>query len=455
MSKVIKLKKGLDIKLNGEAEKVLSSAAQSSLYGVSPANFVGLTPKLLVKAGDRVKAGTAIMFDKYRPELLFSSPVSGTVKEIVRGEKRKILDIVIEADSQIEYEKFEVAPVKSLTVEAIKELMLKSGLWPMMIQRPYGTIASEGDTPRAIYVSMFDSAPLAPDTDMFLSHYKSDLELGLEVLKKLSGDKLFAGMSTQSNSALVNTVSKFATINTFSTMHPAGCVGVQIANSAPISKGEIIWTIDPQSILILGRFFRDGVVNMEKLVAVAGSEVEKPRYHKIIFGAKISSFCPESEIKAQANGAKVRVIDGNVLTGTTSSFDNYFGFYKNVLTVIPEGDNHEFFGWLMPRLHKFSVSRSYFSWLMPSKSYSLDTNQNGGHRAFVMTGEYEKVLPMDIYPVYLLKAILAGDIDKMENLGIYEVIEEDMALCEFVCTSKIDVQKILRDGINTMIKELN
>ncbi len=455
MSKVIKLKKGLDIKLEGEAEKVLVPSNISKTYGVMPTDFEGITPKLLVKVGDKVKAGTAIMFDKYHPEVLFTSPVSGTVKEVVRGEKRKILDVVIDADVQTEYEQFDVPSIDSLSVEQIKELMLKSGLWPYMVQRPYGIIPSVNDTPRAIYVSMFDSAPLAPDMDMILGNEKEDLTAGLKVLKKLSQDNLVIGVSTATRSDIKQLVSEIATVNTFSTMHPAGCVGIQIANTQPIAKGEIIWTVDAQAILFIGRLFASGKVDMRKIIAVSGSEVKKPQYHKVIVGAEISSFLPASNIKEQDANSSVRVIDGNVLTGKTSSLANHLGYYKNVVTVIPEGDKHEFMGWIAPRLHKFSISHSYFSWLMPSKKYSLDTNQNGGHRAFVVTGEYEKVLPMDIYPVYLLKAILANDIDKMENLGIYEVIEEDMALCEFVCTSKIDVQSIIRNGINSMIKELN
>lgn len=455
MSKVIKLKKGLDIKLEGEAEKVLVPTVKSKTYGVRPTDFKGITPKLLVKVGDKVKAGTAIMFDKYRPELLFSSPVSGTIKEIVRGEKRKILDVVIEADELIEYEKFEVPSLDAISIEQIKELIVKAGLWSMFIQRPYGIIAKETDTPRAIYTSLFDTAPLCPDVDLVLGYFKSNFEAGLSILRKLSNNNLFIGVSTTTSSDIINLTSRYGTVNTFTSIHPAGCVGIQIANTAPIAKGEIIWTIDPQSIIILGRLFAEGKVDMLKIISVSGSEVKTPKYHKVIMGAEISSFLEPSNIKKQDNNSSVRVIDGNVLTGTTTSLDSHMGNYNNIITVIPEGDKYEFMGWMAPRFNKFSISRSYFTWMTPNKYFNLDTNQNGGYRAFVMNGEYEKVLPMDIYPVYLLKAILANDIDKMENLGIYEVIEEDMALCEFVCTSKIDVQSILRKGIESMIKELN
>lgn len=455
MSKVIKLKKGLDILLKGEADKIVVQSLAPQTYGIVPMDFIGLTPKLLVKVDDKVKAGTPIMFDKYRPNLLFVSPVSGTIKEIVRGEKRKILEILVTPDKDQVYEKYEIPSLNSIDVSSIKELMLKSGLWPMVIQRPYGVIASENDTPRAIYVSLFDSSPLAGDLDVMIDNYKNDFEEGLKILKKLSNGKLFVGVSQSTNKSIVEMVSKYATVNTFSHRHPAGCVGVQIANTAPISKGEVLWTVSAQSISIIGRFFTKGEVDMRKIVVLAGSEVIAPKYYRTIVGASISSIASDDKIKKQPQGDSVRVINGNVLNGTKTSLNGYLGFYNNLITIIPEGDKYEMLGWIAPRFNKFSVSRSYFSWLMPSKHYRLDTNQNGGQRAFVMNNEYEKVVPMDIYPVYLLKAILANDIDKMENLGIYEVIEEDLALCEFVCTSKIDVQDILRQGINSMIKELN
>lgn len=455
MSKVIKLKKGLDILLKGEADKVVVQSLAPQTYGVVPADFIGLTPKLLVKVDDKVKAGTPIMFDKYRPNLLFGSPVSGTIKEIVRGEKRKILEILITPDPNQSYEKFEIPSIDSIDCNSIKELMLRSGLWPMVIQRPYGIIASENDTPRAIYVSLFDSAPLAGDLDLMIDHSKKDFEQGLKILKKLSNNKLFVGVSQTTSKSIVELVSKYATVNMFSHRHPAGCVGVQIANTAPIAKGEVLWTVEAQSIAIIGRFFTKAEVDMSKIIALAGSEVVAPKYYKTVVGASIRSIASPDKIKQQPKGESVRVINGNVLSGMKSSLEGYLGFYNNLITIIPEGDKYEMLGWIAPRFNKFSVSHSYFSWLMPSKHYRLDTNQNGGQRAFVMNNEYEKVVPMDIYPVYLLKAILANDIDKMENLGIYEVIEEDLALCEFVCTSKIDVQEILRQGIDSMIKELN
>lgn len=452
MSKVIRLKKGLDINLVGEAEKVLNTAPIAETYAVKPSDFKGVTPKLLVKVDDYVKAGTSLFFDKYNPEVRFASPISGTVVAINRGEKRKILEVVVAPSAEREYEQFNVGDLASLSRENVVELMLNSGLWPFLTQRPYGTIASPADTPRDIFVSGFDTAPLSGDIDFMLQNQDAEFKKGMEVLAKLTGGKVYLSQSDNSTFKGFKDL-QGVEVNTFSGKHPAGNVGVQIHHLAPVFKGDTVWTINIQDLVILGRFFATGKVDMTKIIALTGSEIEKPRYNRVISGAAISSFI--TPVLKKEGSLKVRIISGDVLTGTQVAEDNYLAFSSNMVTVIPEGDNFEFIGWIAPRFNKFSLSRSYFSWLMPSKRYSLDTNVNGGERAFVMSGEYEKVLPMDLFPVYLLKAILAKDIDKMENLGIYEVIEEDLALCEFICTSKIDVQKILRDGINLMIKELS
>lgn len=449
MSKVIRLKKGLDIKLVGSAEKVLSNAPVSGSYAVKPTDFIGVSPKLLVKEGDNVKAGTPLFFDKYNTDLIFSSPVSGVVSAIVRGEKRKILQVVVTPSAVQEYEQFKVEKLENMERSAIVDVIQKSGLWSLFIQRPYGIIPRSTEAPKAIYVSSFDTAPLAGDTDFLMNNLDVEFLNGVEVLKKLA-PKVHFGVSP-SNS--FKAISKLQGVETtvFEGPHPAGNVGVQIHHTSPINKGETVWTIDMNSIVILGRLFTSGKVDMTKIVVLSGSLVKKPRYHRIIAGASISSIVDNNVESSVA----ARYISGNPLTGLKVPKDDYISFYSNQVTILPEGDNFEFLGWIAPRTNKFSVSRSYFSWLTPSKKYALDTNLNGGQRAYVMTGEYEKVLPMDIYPVYLLKAILAGDIDKMENLGIYEVIEEDLALCEFVCTSKSPVQQIVRSGIDLLIKELS
>ena len=451
MSQVIKLKKGLDILLKGEAKRELTQLPLVHAYALKPEDFPGVTPKLLVRVDDEVKVGTPLFFDKYRPQILFTSPVSGKVSDIVRGEKRKILEVVITPEAEQVYETFEVPAVEAADREQIKSLLLNAGLWPMIIQRPYGIIANPQDTPKSIFVSGFDSAPLAPDMNFMLENEAENLETGFALLGKLTDGKVYLGLKN-GTSGVLNQV-KNAEIRLFEGPHPAGNVGVQIHHIDPINKGDVVWTVDVQHVAMIGRFFRTGRVDMSKIVALTGSETAQPRYFSVITGLPINSIVRQKELRSQTE--KVRIISGNVLTGRRVEPEGYLGFYSNQVTVIPEGDTYEFLGWGMPRLNKFSVSRSYFSWLSPKKHYRLDTNMNGGVRAYVVTGLYDKYLPMDIYPLYLLKAILAGDIDKMENLGIYEVIEEDFALCEFVDPSKTEMQAIIRQGIDLMIKELN
>lgn len=451
MSKVIKLKKGLDIKLIGAAEKTVTTLPTEESYAVSPLCFEGVVPKLLVAEGDKVSAGSPLFFDKGRPQVMFTSPVSGTVSAVRRGDKRKILAVVVDADREQQYKKFDVQFPKA-SREEIVAVLLESGLWPMIIQRPYGIIADPQQTPKTIFVSGFDSAPLAPDMNIALKDDMESLQAGFKVLEKLSGGKVHLGLKAGAESILENIqgVEK----HYFSGPHPAGNVGVQIHRICPVSKGETVWTVAIQNVAIIGRLFLTGKVDMTKTIAVAGSQVVAPQYVKCLIGTSVIDILMHPRIKPQSRGSKFRLIDGNVLTGRQATADDWLGMYTDLYTVIPEGGELELFGWIRPRRHKFSVSHAYFSWLKPSKQYNLTTSLNGGVRPFVVTGLYEKYLPMDIYPMYLFKAILAGDIEKMENLGIYEVIEEDVALCEFVDPSKQNLQQILRDGINLMIKEM-
>ncbi len=451
MSKTIKLRKGLDIKLKGKAEKVFGKASLAASYAVKPTDFPGLTPKLMVKEGDNVKAGSTLFVDKYRPEVCYASPVSGTVAEIRRGDRRKLLEVVITPSAEQVYEMFGAGELSKMSRDEVVELMLKSGAFPFLVQRPYGVVANPKDTPRDIFISGFDSAPLAPDMDFALTGEAETFQKGIDVLGKLSSGKVRLGVPQEQSATSIMKNVKGVEVNTFIGSHPVGNVGVQIAQIAPISKGEVVWTIMPQHVVALGRLFSKGIYDVSRLIAVTGSEVKRPTYLKVLPGAAVSSF---NELISFEN--KPRCISGNVLTGTQLAVDGHTGFYHNQLTVIPEGDHYEFFGWAKPfRLKKFSFSHSYFSWLCPSKAYRLDTNLNGGERAFVVTGQYEKVLPMDIYPAYLIKAVLAEDIDNMEQLGIYEVVEEDLALCEFICPSKVEMQKILREGIDLMVKEMS
>ena len=450
MSKIITLRKGLDINLQGRAQESLSVAPTASEYALSPLDFEGVTPKLLVKVGDEVKAGTPLFFNKYDERILFTSPVSGKVAAVNRGEKRKVLSVTVAPDAEQQYEEFAKPDLGKASREEIVTLLLRSGLWPLLVQRPYGIIANPSDTPKAIFISAFDSAPLAPDYNFVLASERKNLQAGIDALRKLTPGKVHLSVRAKAEGDMPSL--KGAELHTFAGKHPVGNVGVQIHHIDPVNRGEVVWTVNIQDVAIIGRLVNEGRVDRTKIVAVTGSEVEKPHYVRVIAGAKIDSLLA-GNIRKQAEGDSVRIISGNVLTGTKVAADGFLTFYANQVTVIPEGDKYELLGWAMPRLNKFSVSRAYFSWLCPKKAYKLDTNMNGGERPFVVTGLYEKYLPMDIYPMYLLKACLAGDIDKMENLGIYEVTEEDFALCEFVDPSKIDIQQISRDGINLMIKE--
>ena len=447
MSKDIRLKKGLNINLKGEADKVYASIPQSQTFSIKPTDFHSLTPKMVVKEGDKVKAGSCLFFDKYDDRICFSSPVSGEVTEIVRGAKRRIMEVRIAADLEINYESFSL-DLNSSREEIIKGL-LDSGVWPFIRQKPFDVIANPSDNPKAIFISTFDTAPLAPDNDFVLHGLDKEFQVGIEVLKKLTDCKVHLNVDGNTNPSKVFTDCKGVEINKISGPHPAGNVGVQLHHIDPINKGDVVWYLYPQDVLTIARLFSYGKYDVSRMVALTGSQVDRPRYYRTISGACISNMLSENTIKAGSN----RFISGNVLTGTQISDEGYIGFYDSQVTVIPEGNDQEFLGWIAPALHKFSMSKSYFSWLTPAKKYNLNTNYNGEERAYVVTGQYEKVLPMDVYPMQLIKACMIEDIDTMEQLGIYEVSAEDMALCEFVCTSKIEVQSIIREGLDLVKKE--
>ena len=450
MSKIIKLRKGLDINLQGKASESLVEVPMAGEYAVSPLDFEGVIPKLLVKAGDKVKAGTPLFFDKKDSRVLFTSPVSGTVSAVNRGEKRKVLNVTVAADATQEYETFPTLDLRKANRSEVIEVLLKSGLWTMIRQRPYGIIANPDDAPKSIFVSAFDSAPLAPDMNFVLRGEKDAVQKGLEVLGKLTDGKVHLSMRAKAEGDMASM--KGVELHSFEGKHPVGNVGVQIHHIDPIAKGDIVWTAGIQDVAAIGRLFLGGKVDLHKIVALTGSEAAEPKYYRIVSGAPVASVV-SGNIKPQAEGDKVRIISGNVLTGKKVGESDFITADANQITLIPEGDKYELLGWAAPRFGKFSVSRSYFSWLCPRKKYRLDTNLNGGVRPFVVTGLFEEYLPMDIYPMYLFKAIMANDIDKMENLGIYEIVEEDVALCEFVDPSKTELQQLVRDGINLMIKE--
>ena len=449
MSKQIKLRKGLNIRLVGKADKILIPEERPDRFAVKPVDFPGIVPKMCVKPGEKVKAGTPLFFDKQRPEVKYTSPVSGVVKDVVRGERRKILEVIVEAsgDESIDFGKADPAGIER---DAVIAKLLESGFWPAVRQRPYHIVANPEDTPKSVFISGFDTAPLAPDMDYIIDHSSADdYATGIEVLKKLSGGPVNLSLSPSTTSSVLKDT-KGVEINTFSGPHPAGNVGIQIHHIDPVNKGESVWYVNLQDVVGIGKLFNEGVYAPDRVVSVGGSEVEKPRYHRARSGASIVNL-----VKENIKGDNVRYISGNPLTGTKVEADGFLGYYDSSVSVIPEGNRFQFFGWLSPGLKKFSFSRTFLTWMMPGKQYNLDTNYNGGDRAFVMTGQYERVLPMDVYPMQLLKAIMTEDIDKMEQLGIYEVAEEDFALCEFICASKTEIQEVIRHGLDTMVKEMS
>ncbi len=449
MNKVIKLKKGLDIRMQGEAEKALVPVPEPGLFAVKPIDFQGLTPKLSVRPGDEVKAGSPLFFDKYRPDILFTSPVSGRVKNILRGERRKILEVIIEPDGKQEYMEFKKGDPLQMNKEDIIATLLKSGVWPFIRQRPFDFVADPSETPKSVFISLFDTAPLAPDYSFILKGKEKIFQTGINVLSQLTTGKVHLGIHPQKTDSSFTGALQNVEVHAFSGPHPAGNVGVHIHHIDPVYKGDRVWVVNPQDVLTIGRLFDEGRFDASRVVALAGSEVKKTGYYETMMGASV-----ENMVKGNVQDGSLRYISGNVLTGKKIDPDGYIGFYDSLVTVIPEGNYYELFGWLLPGLGKFSFSRTFFSWMRPRKKYRLDTNLHGGHRPFIVTGFYEKVMPMDILVMQLLKAILTEDIDLMENLGLYEVVEEDIALCEYIDPSKTEMQGILRNGINSLIKEL-
>jgi Na+-transporting NADH:ubiquinone oxidoreductase subunit A len=457
MSDVIRLKKGFDINLVGKAEKKLVDNIHPDTVALTPDDFVGMgRPKVLVQEGDLVKAGTPIFYDKSMEEVMFTSPVSGEVVEIKRGEKRKLLEIKILADKEIDYLEFErytVSQLASLSKEDIMPELLRSGVWVNMIQRPYGIIANPSDTPKAIFVSTFDSNPLAPDYDFAYKGQEQFFQAGIDILKKIipQNCNIYLGVNAKAEVSKIFGSVKGAVTKKFEGKHPAGNVGVQIHHTAPINKGEIVWTIKPYGVIQIGKLFLNGEYDASKNIAIVGSEVTNPQYYKTFIGASIEKY-----VKSNLKSDHVRFISGNVLTGHRIVGNGYLGFYDEQLTIIPEGDKPRFVltdGWL-GFSDRLSIHRAWglLSFLNMSKERVIDTSTNGEERAFVVTGTYEQVLPMDVLPMHLIKAILANDYDGMESLGIYEVIEEDFALCEFVDVSKQELQAIIRKGINMIME---
>jgi Na+-transporting NADH:ubiquinone oxidoreductase subunit A len=447
MGNVIKIKKGKDISLLGQPATEVHKTPQPATFAIKPTDFKGLVPKLQVKEGDEVKAGESLFFHKKDESIKFTSPVSGEIAEIVRGERRAIQEIRILADSDIKYKEFKIDDPDDLTAEETKSLLLEAGFWPCLIQRPFGVLADTDVRPKAIFISGFDSAPLAADLGITLKGQLSNLQAGVNALAKLTDGKVHLGLHTKKDNSVFEGLDGVER-HYFEGPHPSGLVGVQIHHIDPINKGDIVWTIKPQHVALMGRFLNSGIVDLSQTIVVAGSEVSKPAYYETRVGASLDKIL-ENNLESD----NVRVISGDVLTGTAIEKTGYLGFYNNNVTVIPEGDEYEFLGWLFPSYARPTMSNTFPISKFFKKAFRANTNLHGEHRAFVVSGQYEKVMPMDIMPVQLIKSILAQDLELMENLGIYEVIEEDLALCEFVCTSKQNVQSILTDGLELMAEE--
>lgn len=448
MANVIKLRKGLDVNLKGKAAKEQFNVKKAGVYALMPDDFTGMKPKVVVKEGDVVKVGDALFVDKNHPEVKFVSPVSGKVAMVERGERRKVLSVRVNADAEQQYVDFGKKNVGQMTGSAVKETLLETGLFAFFKQRPYDVTANPEDTPKAIFVSGFNSMPLAADFEYVLAGREADFQAGLDALAKVA--KTHLGIHKSQKSAAL-TAAKNVTVTCFDGAAPAGNVGVQINHVDPVNKGEVVWTIGAEEVIFIGHLFNTGKLDFTRVIAFAGSEVKKPAYCKMVVGQQLDTLV-KGNVSTDKN---IRVISGNVLTGMKTTADGFLTAHATEVNVIPEGDDvHEMLGWIMPRFNEYSSSRSYFSWLMPKKEYTLDARVKGGERHMIMSNEYDRVFPMDIFPEQLVKSIIAGNIDKMEALGIYEVAPEDFALCEFVDSSKLEVQRIVREGLDMLRKEM-
>ena len=445
MANVIKLHKGLNINLKGRAAEQKIQLKSNGKYALVPDDFEGVTPKVVVKEGDKVQAGDALFVNKQYPEVKFASPVSGTVSAVVRGERRKVLCVKVDADAQQSYVDFGKKDVAKLDGKAVIDALLEAGLFGYINQLPYAVSTNPSVMPKAIFVSALRDKPLAADFEYEVKGQEADFQTGLTALSKIAKTYLGVGVG----SVLENV--KNVEVNVFDGECPAGNVGVQVNHIDPVNKGEVAWTIgDPSVVLFIGRLFNSGKVDLRRTVALCGSEVKNPAYVDMLVGEELSTLLSNSYDASKS----VRIINGNVLTGKPTTKDGFLGAHTSEITVIPEGnDADEMLGWILPRFKQFSVSRSYFSWLCGKKQYALDARIKGGERHMIMSGEYDKVLPMDIYGEYLIKAIIAGDIDRQEALGIYEVSPEEFALAEFVDSSKLELQRIVREGLNILRKE--
>lgn len=449
-AKMVRLKKGYDIPLAGAAASTFMDGAQATTFAVKPTDIQGMSPipKVVPQIGESVKAGDVLFYDKKRPEVQYVAPVSGELIAINRGAKRRIEEVVILADKEMQYKAFEV-PAAGASREELKRFMLESGAWSLIKQRPFNVAADPSVTPRDIFISTFDTAPLAPDLSFVIQGKEAAFQKGLDVLAQMTDGAVHLGLDGRPGAKISAAFAEAQNVQkaVFTGKHPAGNVGVQIHHVAPIAQGDVVWTLDVQAVATIGTLFLEGKYDASRVVALTGAELKAPQYVNTYAGASIETF-----IKDNLTSDHVRYITGDVLSGKQIENNGFLGFFDDQVTVVAEGDYYEMFGWLLPIKPRASISATFPKALYPSQ-LRADTNTHGEKRAFVVTGQYEKVTPMDIYPQHLLKSILVNDFERMEGLGIYEVVEEDLALCEFVCTSKQPVQQILREGIDNMIAQ--
>ncbi len=446
---LLEIKRGADLPVAGEARKEVRDA-QVTRFAVQPPNWRGLAPipRLLVQVGDAVKAGDPLFEDKKRPEMKFVSPVSGEVIAINRGAKRAITEVVILADKDQQYREVTAPDLGKAAREELVEFLLETGGWMLLRERPYDRIPDWNDTPKSIFVSTFDTAPLAPDSNLVVEGKGEAFQKGLEVLNRLSGGKVYLGLDARGEEPPSAVFTEAQGVEKFWVRgpHPAGNVGVHIHHIDPIGPGDKVWTMGVQEVITLGSLWTEGRFKAERVIALTGSKLNDPHYVRTLAGANIGellkdNYNPEEDL---------RFISGDVLSGEAKKPENFLNFYDDQVTVIAEGRYYELFGWLLPLKPRISLSRTFPNFLFKNVKYDVDTNTHGEKRAFVVTGQYEEVLPMDIYPQHLMKAILTNDYERMEGLGIYELIEEDIALAEFACTSKQPLQQILRRGLDMM-----
>ena len=450
MSYDIKIKNGLTINLKGAAQNIIKKAATPKTISINPSNFHLIIPKMVVKIGQKISQGDVVFFSKKDERIKFCSPVNGVVKEIIRGAKRKIIEIIIESVGDNERSSKKAIDYKNLSSEQVKNLLLDSGCWPFIKQRPYDIIANPSDSPKSIFISTFNSAPISADFQIILDDQKEEFKHGVKILSKLFSGDLNIGIE-KNNKSFLNDIENVK-IHTFNGHHPAGNVGVQIHHIDPINSGEKVWTLGAEDVANIGRYFMTGSYNPVRTLAVSGPPVKNPKYYKTIAGSELCEIIKDAGINQNDN---LRFINGDVLTGYKVESDNYLGFYNNTLSVLREGNHYRMFGWVPFVNNKVpSIYKTSFSWLFPNKKYDLDTNLNGEERALVVTGEMEKVFPMDILPMQLLKECMAGNIEKMESLGIYEVAPEDFSLIDYSSSSKIEAQYIIRKGLDLMISEV-